>query len=79
MIDIDFIICYSTVKIERVSDLEQQKLHIMILYIECMSVVWEHVVLDHGADTALNKEFLGIFLFLFVYNNVMSSCSWKAY
>ena len=89
VIDIDFIIGYYTVKIERVSDrywfyynlceIEQQKLYHLLLYIKCVSVVWDHIVSDHGATTALNKETFGIFLFLIVYNNSMSYCSWKSY
>ena len=85
VIDINFIISYSTVKMDRVSDqyqfyynlcdIEQQNLHIMLLYIKLLSVVWEHVVSDHGAAIDLNREFLGIFLFLFVYINFMSSFS----
>ena len=85
MIYIDFIIGYSTVKIERVSDqylfyynirdIEQRNLHLMLLYIKCVSVVWDHVVSDHGAATALNRESPGIFLCLFVYIDFMSSCS----
>ena len=64
MIDIVFIIGYSTVKIERVSDrywfnynfceIEQQKLHNLLLYIKHMSVFWENVVSAHGAAMALN-------------------------
>ena len=74
LIDIDFIIGYSTVKIERLSDwywfyynfreIEQQKVHHQLLYIKCVSVVWEHVVLTHGASTAFIRESLRIF---FVY------------
>ena len=77
MIDIDFIIGYSTVKLKRVSDrylfyynfhdIEQQKLHHILLYIKCVSVVWEHVVSAHGAATALNRGSLGIFCFSFFY------------
>ena len=62
MIDIDFIIRDSTVKIERVSnrylfyynfrEIEKRKLHFLLFYIECVSVFWEHVVSDHGAVTA---------------------------
>ena len=62
MIDIYFIIGYYTVKTERVSDqylfyynsreIEQRKLHIMILYIRCVRVVWEHVVSSHEEATA---------------------------
>ena len=73
MIDIDFIICYSTVKFDRVSDrylfyynyrdIEKQKLHLLLLYLKCVSVFWDHIVSAHGSDTALNREFLGIFLF----------------
>ena len=65
VIDIDFIIGYSTVKIERVSDqywfyynfheIEQQSIHLLILYIKCVSVVWEHFLSAHGAATALNR------------------------
>ena len=85
MIDIGFIIGYSTVKIERVSDryrfyhnfheIEQQKIHCLLFYTKCASVVWEHVVSDHGAATEFNRESIGFFLFLFVYNNFMYSCS----
>ena len=60
-----FIIGYSIVKIERVSDrylfyyhlrdIEQQKIHLLLFYIKCMSVVWEHVVSDHGTAMALNR------------------------
>ena len=49
VIYIYFIIDYSTVKIERMSDqygfyynfreIEQQKLHLLLLYIKCVSVV----------------------------------------
>ena len=62
MIDIDFIIGYSTVKIERVShqylfyynfrEIEQQNMHLLIFHIVFLGVVWEHVVSDHGAATA---------------------------
>ena len=75
MIDNDFIIGYSTVKIERVSDqyfiyysfyeIEQQKLHHLILYIKCVSVTLENVVSAHGAAMALNRESLGIFFVSF--------------
>ena len=79
MIDIDFIIGYSTVKIERVSDrylfsynfreIEEQKLHLLLFYIKCVSDFWEHVVSAHGAATALNRELPGIFCFyLFTLN-----------
>ena len=88
VIDIGFIIGYYTVKIERVSDrylfyynfleIEEQKLHLLLLYIKCMSVVWERVVSAHGASTALNRELLSIFLFLFVYINFIYSCLRKA-
>ena len=77
VIDIDFIIGYSAVKIERVSDIysfyynyrkiEQWKLHHLLLYIKCVSVVWEHVVSAHGADTALNRESPGIYFCLFLF------------
>ena len=61
MIDIDFIVGYYIVKIERVSDrylfnynfrdIEQQKIHLSLLYIKCVIVVWEYVVSAHGAVT----------------------------
>ena len=88
MIDIYFITGYSTVKIERVSDwywfyynfreIEQKNLHILLFYIKFVSVFWEKVVSAHGSATALKREFLGFFLFLFVYINLMSSCSWRS-
>ena len=50
VIDIDFFIGCSTVKIERVKDqylfyynlreIEKLKLHILILYIKCVSIFW---------------------------------------
>ena len=65
VISIDFNIGYSTVKTERVSDrywfyynfrkIEQQKLHHLLLYIKCVSVVWEHFVSAHGEYTAFNR------------------------
>ena len=78
VIDIDFIIDYSTVKIDRVSDrcwfyynfreIEQRNLHHLLLYIKCVSVVWEYVVSAHGATTSLKGEPLGFFCFhLFIY------------
>ena len=78
---IDIAIGYSTVKIKTVSDrywlyynlrvIEQLKLYNLLFYINCLSVVWKHVASDHGSATALNREFLGIVLFIFVYINVM--------
>ena len=41
-------------------------------------LVWEHIVSVHGAATTKNREFLGLFLFLFLYINFMSSCSRRA-
>ena len=35
---------------------------------------WDHIVSSNGADMSLNMESLGLFLILFVYINVMSSC-----
>ena len=74
MIDIDFIIGYSTVNIDRVSgrylfyynfcEIGQLKLHLLLFYIKCVSVIWEHIVSTHGATTAKNGESLGnLFLF----------------
>ena len=80
MVDIDFIIGYSTMKSKRLSDpywfyyhlreIEKQKINDLLLYIKCVSVFLEHAVSVHGAATAINREYLGIFLFLFVYNNL---------
>ena len=77
MINIYFNIAYYTLKIEIVSaqycfyynfcEIEQKKLHLLILYIKCVSVFWYHVVSVHGAATTLNRKSLSIFLFLFVY------------
>ena len=47
----------------------------LLLYIKRVSVVWEHIVSDHGSATAFNRESLGIFLFLVVYINFMYYCS----
>ena len=45
-------------------DIEQQKLHHLLLYIKSVSVFCEHIVLDHGVATTFNRECLGIFCFL---------------
>ena len=67
-----FIIGYSTVKIERVSDrywfyynfrdIELRKLHLLVLHIKCVSVFWKHVVSDHEAATDFTRQSLGMFL-----------------
>ena len=38
----------------------------LILYIECVIVVWEHIVQAHGGATALNRESFGIVFFLLI-------------
>ena len=88
VINIYFIIGYSTVKIWRVSDqcwcyynfrnIKQQKLHLLIFYIKCGSVVWEHILSAHGEATAENGESLGnFFWFLSVFTIIIMS-SWKS-
>ena len=72
-----FIIGYSTVKIERVNDrywfyynfrdIELRKLHLLLLHIKCVSVFWKHVVSDHEAATAINRESLELFIYLSVF------------
>ena len=46
----------------------------LILYIKCVSIVQQHVVSAHGSATDINREYLGIVLFIFFYINFMYSC-----